>query len=271
MSSNYTEPTEAINAFRDSYVELQTAVIESRAAFDTALQCGDAAAANLAHEQLSESLSAFRQIAEQSMHTLDDGREILLTDYLGLKKLAEDNGIDLDSVLSHINKVRDGRVTDLRIPSRNLSNIDGLSTLTGLTVLVLNNNYEISDLSPLQDLTGLIVLDLCHNQARDLSPLKKLVRLERLNLICNQISDLSPLGNLISLTWLNLHGNAISDLTELGKLTLLEGLVLGKNKINNLSPLAHLPNLLELRIAGNPIEDDSVLNDLKLRGCDIKR
>ncbi len=80
---------------------------------------------------------------------------------------------------------------------------------------------QVSDLSPLRELTGLTGLELSDTLVSDLSPLRKLTGLTRLWLDDTQVSDLSPLRELTGLTSLWLDGIPATDLRALRKLTRL--------------------------------------------------
>ena len=143
-----------------------------------------------------------------------------------------------------------------------IRNLTGLEFATNLTKLHLGLN-EISDLSPLKDLTNLIELDLHRNQRiSDVSPLKNLTNLRHLSLRGNRISDMSPLKDLPNLTFLHIGYNNISDLSPLIDLTTLTFLNLDDNRISDLSPLKDLPNLTELHLDDNNISDMTPLKDL---------
>ena len=154
----------------------------------------------------------------------------------------------------------------------NISNLTGLGYATNLRAVdlgavwvedigwVANNN--ISDLSPLRDLTGLTRLTLRGNNITDLSPLSGLVNLKRLEIEHNSISDLSPLKNLINLTELKLSGNRISDVSSLSDMTDLTLLMLSANNTTDLSPLRGLINLERLALSQNGLVDISPLASL---------
>lgn len=84
--------------------------------------------------------------------------------------------------------------------------------LKKLRVLDLSS-HDISDLSPLAQLTNLRELYLSYNQIRDLSPLAQLTNLNFLFLESNQIGDLSPLSQLTNLNWLFVGENPIENKT----------------------------------------------------------
>ena len=104
----------------------------------------------------------------------------------------------------------------------------------GLKELYLVNN-DISDLSPLEDLTGLTRLSFRHNEVSDLSPLSGLSNLTWLELGDNAISDVSPLAELNNLTWVDLSENAITDVSSLASLPNLTWMGLNDNAIADVS------------------------------------
>ena len=100
------------------------------------------------------------------------------------------------------------------INSNDISNLSHLSGLNGLIKLKLAGN-NISDASPLSSLTGLTSLDISRNSMSDLSPLSGLIHLKHLSLWGNSILDVSPLSNLTGLTFLELQINNILDISQL--------------------------------------------------------
>ena len=99
-------------------------------------------------------------------------------------------------------------------------------------------------------------LNLIDNEITDLSPLKELTNLSELCVYGSEITDLSPLKGLTNLKNLDLRWNQISDLSPLKGLTNLRVLSLTGNQISDLSPLKGLTKLEHLWIAGNPITED---------------
>ena len=133
-------------------------------------------------------------------------------------------------VLQKIKKAKDSGATELNLDSSN-----------------------ISDLTPLAELTNLTVLSLSFNNISDLSPFAGLTNLVDLSLYGNNITDLSPLAGLTNLVDLHLDYNNISDLSPLARLTNLEGLTLTANNISDITPLSGLSNLTVVYLVQNPI------------------
>ena len=93
--------------------------------------------------------------------------------------------------------------------SAGITDLTGIEQLTGLTTLDLSDNL-LADISPLAGLPGLVFLDLEHNLIASLEPLALLQQLESLVLSHNEISDVSPLLEISSLQSLDLVGNPLS-------------------------------------------------------------
>ncbi|MEA1993176.1 MAG: leucine-rich repeat domain-containing protein, partial [Euryarchaeota archaeon] len=140
---------------------------------------------------------------------------------------------------------------------------------TNLEWLILYDN-NISDISPLADLTNLEWLYLNDNKISDISPLTELTNLQDLRIKSNNVVDISPLANLTELLWLLLDDNYISDLSPLADLTNLDVLSLHYNAIQDITPLKHLTRIgvtnlqdtgikYHLDLGGNFIEDLSPL------------
>ncbi len=157
-----------------------------------------------------------------------------------------------------------------------VTNLQGLEAFLNLRELDAGFN-DISDLSPLADLTELRKINLGGNRIQDLTPLARLMMLEDLTLFGSQISDISPLGGHTALRSLNLGGNPLADIGTLAELTNLDALYMGgsgiedisplagdtnisrlelnDNYISDLAPLAGMTGLVKLKIANNPIKD----------------
>ncbi len=183
--------------------------------------------------------------------------------------------------------------------SGGISSLEGIQFATNLEVLDIDSNYwdednrqwinlnDLSDLTPLADLSKLTVLNLsgsndiirdlsplsglsnlkefyCWNCAiTDLMPLSYLTVLTKLFLGSNDhLADLSPLSSLYELTHLSLYYNSIADITSLAGLVNLEYLILDVNDITDFTSLSGLYNLQELSVVANPASDITPLSGL---------
>ena len=103
------------------------------------------------------------------------------------------------------------------------------------------------------DLKSLTTLTANHQRISDLTGLEEATGLENLVLRWNSVSDLSPLAGLTSLKYLELLGNDISDIRPLAGLTNLERLGIGSNgdidfSRDDIGVLAGLTKLRHLRV-----------------------
>ncbi|MBN1698454.1 MAG: leucine-rich repeat domain-containing protein [Spirochaetales bacterium] len=166
-----------------------------------------------------------------------------------------------------------------------INDINGLEHFSGLSNLLLNNNWYPIDLAPIENLTDMRKLNIATNHLIDITPIANMTNLTNLNIIVNQISDITPLANmtkmtellchfndivditplanLTNLTYLTLNDNHIIDITPLANLTKVTYLDLYNNQISDITPLANLTNLSKLNLCGNPINDITALGYLK--------
>ena len=144
----------------------------------------------------------------------------------------------------------------------NLKNITPLKELQQLNTLDLRSN-KLSDISPLKELQQLNTLDLRYNKLSDISPLKELQQLNTLYLSDNNLSDISPLKELQQLNTLDLRSNKLSDISPLKELQQLNTLDLRYNKLSDISPLKELQQLNTLDLSSNNLSDISPLKELQ--------
>ncbi|HBM3706295.1 TPA: InlB B-repeat-containing protein, partial [Listeria monocytogenes] len=126
----------------------------------------------------------------------------------------------------------------------------------------LGANHNLSDLSPLSNMTGLNYLTVTESKVKDVTPIANLTDLYSLSLNYNQIEDISPLASLTSLHYFTAYVNQITDITPVANMTRLNSLKIGNNKITDLSPLANLSQLTWLEIGTNQISDINAVKDL---------
>ncbi len=174
-------------------------------------------------------------------------------------------------------------ITSLEIPNGGVSSLEGLQFATNLESLFGYGN-QVSDLSPIADLSKLRDLTLDDNRINDITPLSDLKKLEHLSLDYNEIADVTPLSALGALRTLRLRFNPITDLSPLWSLTELRSLSVARtnvpglawvsglapldylnveqNNVTDLSPLSNLPSLKELDLGFNLIVDLAPLSSL---------
>ncbi len=161
---------------------------------------------------------------------------------------AEFNDINLASRVRDALGLPTGDGVDLlKIPKAELAKLTELNFSRGRGQAVYN-------LTGLEHATQLTLLNLdgfwTDHNVTDITPLAQLTKLTDLNLYSNNVSDIIPLAQLIQLTHLNLGRNRISDITPLAQLTQLATLNLEDMNISDLTPLAHLKQLGSISAAG---------------------
>lgn len=158
--------------------------------------------------------------------------------------------------------------------TRGMKSIKGLEYAKNLKKLKLNEN-EISDISPLKNLTKLEYLEIQRNRIVDINPLKNLTNLKFLKLYNNLIEDITPLSNLTNLTGLDLHYNVtvegneshkiiskgITDISALKNLKKLEFLDISANRIEDISILKNFDKIKDLDFSGNRVKNYEGLGD----------
>ncbi|MEM7393357.1 MAG: leucine-rich repeat domain-containing protein, partial [Verrucomicrobiota bacterium] len=152
-------------------------------------------------------------------------------------------------------------ITFLDVSGQSVTNPAGLDCMSGLDVLLLDNN-QIGDIAPLAGLTNLTFLDLQQNQIVDLTPLSGVTNLTFLDVAQNMVSNLTPLAGMRSMDLLFLFDNAIQDLAPLSNLTEVTTLDITDNQVVDLAPLSAMSRLTDLVAAGNMIVDLSPLSNL---------
>lgn len=164
-----------------------------------------------------------------------------------------------------------------------ISDLSPIANLTSLDLINFDRNL-VTDLTPIAGLTALTELGFWDNGPTpgasvdgisDISALAGLTNLEVVYLSNNNISDLSALSGMTSLRVLYAIGNNISDLTPLAGLTDLRTLRLGfqetDGSISSIAPLAGLTNLSWLELQFTRPSDISLLGDLeRLHAVDLE-
>jgi internalin A len=189
---------------------------------------------------------------------------------------SEDNGFAIDragslkglnlykakiSDISFLEEDTFNDLTHLELSYNELSDVSSLSGLTGLMGLDLNSN-KLSDLGALSELTGLTDLNLYSNKLSDVAALSGLTWLIRLDLSFNQVSDVAALSGLTGLMRLDLSSNQVSDVAALSELTGLKELSLSSNQVSDVTALSGLTGLTYLDLNSNKLSDVAALSEL---------
>ena len=168
-------------------------------------------------------------------------------------------------------------LTYLELGDNQISDISPLQNLTNLTGLYLRKITRLALYQPLQNLTNLIELYLDYNQTSNVSPLQNLTILGRdFHSDNNQISDISasaePHQPEIPLSS-NTIRLAISLLLQ--NLTNLREIFLYSNNVSDIYPLVNNPGLgagAYITLGNNPLNSYSIhtyLLELRMRGVKV--
>ncbi|XP_032870995.1 leucine-rich repeat-containing protein 49 isoform X2 [Amblyraja radiata] len=142
------------------------------------------------------------------------------------------------------------------------------------------NLDRIKNISNLENLTDLDVLDLHANQISRIENINHLTELRVLNLAGNLIVHAENMNGLDSLTELNLRRNHIESVRDADSLPCLQRFFLSFNNISrfeNIACLADSVSLSEVTLDGNPIAQESwykqtlLRHMVQLRQLDMKK
>jgi len=162
------------------------------------------------------------------------------------------------------------QLTHLIFYPNQLTDVSPLKDLTQLKGLSVESN-QLTDINALKGLAQLKTLLLSENDLTDVSPLQGLTQLEKLHLDRNRLTDVTPLQELTQLTELLLFKNRLTDVTSLKDLSQLQLLYLDANKLTDLTPLKDLTQLTELSLSDNPSLSKVQIDELQkaLPKCNI--
>ena len=150
----------------------------------------------------------------------------------------------------------DGGGSQVRGDIDNLQDIKKLKNIRWITLAYQN----ISDLSPLADLTGLETLDLRNNpMLTDIPPLSGLGSLTTLVIFDTGVSDLSALRDCPRLTLVDVGNTQITSPAALAGLDALQTLVIRKAPLDTLDGIESHPLLEKLYLSETPVNDLSPL------------
>jgi Leucine-rich repeat (LRR) protein len=131
-----------------------------------------------------------------------------------------------------------------------------------LDSLVINDNSQINDLSPLTIMKGLKNLTLAGTQVSSLQPLSQLTELEVFQCNQNPVSDLTPLSGLTKLLSLDIENTPVSDLESIAVLLDLRSLNASGTQLKSIDPVESLIKLEEIKLNNTLIKSLKPLLEL---------
>lgn len=149
-----------------------------------------------------------------------------------------------------------------------ITSIKGIEYCKNLTYLLLGLE-SISDLKPLENLMKIEVLDVNQNYTiSDITPVYNLLNLKKLVLYDNPITDISGIGRLSKLEYLDLNFTPVENIDAISTLVNIEILSLGgyggnkSVKFTNIKPLSNLKKLKQLTLAARGLTSIKSLENL---------
>ena len=175
-------------------------------------------------------------------------------DLRGLEKLANlevfsfevDGNIYDFTPLSNLKKLRKVELMFNEFSeTTNMNCLDeSFSKLTSIEELLIDGT-AIKDVSPIEQLTNLRILDLSENQIEFLPEnMGNLQKLEEFRFNKNKIDDILPLQTLINLSVLAFSYNSVEDIFPIKNMPKLSRFNASNNKIVDISVIENLPNLI---------------------------
>lgn len=192
--------------------------------------------------------------------TVPEGTQTLadLKHMLFLQELYITNGpVGEMSVLSSFSHLTTLEIANTAISTDEMDFVGAVTTLSRLAL----TNCNVVTVSPLENLTGLIYLDLSNNTVRNLQPLAGMINLQELYLRQNAVVDLTALSGLGALRTLDVSHNSVASLSPILNLTSLTRLDASTNLLTDLNNINALSSLSCLYVSGNSISDPTYLGE----------
>lgn len=128
--------------------------------------------------------------------------------------------------------------------------------------LVVANDPEIWDLSPVKEFVRLRELEVTNTAVADLSPIGQMYSLEKLVISRNPIKTLEPISKLTSLEYLDFQDTPIEDLKPIRNFIELETLICSSTQVSKLKHISSLINLKVLDCSGTQVKKLKHIRDL---------
>ncbi len=195
-----------------------------------------------------------------------------------------------DNDLAKLKELKKLEMLDITECFLDNNDVKTIGELTSLKRLYLKGNTDITDVSPLNNLTGLTYLDISVTNTEDISCLSNLNELEWFNFSGTKVSDVSSLSQFESLDTIKMdllteldhstiklptnlytlycNGNGLENLEFVSGLATLSNIYASGNKISDLTPLSECP-LVIVDLSVNEVSDISVLDYTGINSLDV--
>ena len=248
--------------------------------------------------ELQSNYIDFSNDSEQTKSYLEEQKKDNPNDFIQLTAMAatqrvgkpseENNEVKMDAKIKQkliaagadLNK--DGKLTQKELNDATLEDTTGGEYKEPIVTSLDLSNLGLTSIEGIQYLSGLMDLNLSHNQISDLTPLSKMMNLEKLDLSYNNITSISKLPYYANIYLEGdkkqyiLSHNKITDIScinnwNISKLTdfsngegidrRIYDIDLSYNQIENISGVKNYVRLKKLNLSNNKIKDISSLKD----------
>jgi Leucine-rich repeat (LRR) protein len=203
------------------------------------------------------------EITESDLEEITEIFILGRNDLRGLEKLVNlevfyfevDGNVYDFTPLSNLSKLQKiGIIFNKYSETTNMNCLDGsFSKLTSIEELEINRT-DLKDISPIEQLTNLRILDLSENKIEFLPEnMGNLQKLEELYLYGNKIDDILPLETLTNLSKLALNYNNVKDILPIKKMSKLARFNASNNNIADISVIENLHSLISFSAHINKI------------------
>jgi serine/threonine protein kinase len=197
----------------------------------------------------------------RSKLSINDDEQIAISDLATIQSLYIAGRLSVNTPDEFLEGVNGQSQNDAANDTCLVVSVDDLCYCVNLTELYINSK-QISDISPIANLTNLETITFQFGQIQDIGPIANLQNLKNLNLSVNPVQDYTPIASLTNLESLTLEEmvNGIDSLDFVSGLTNLQDLLLWNSGITNIEPIRNLDRLSYLRLSANNIEDISPIS-----------
>ncbi|MEI7724601.1 MAG: leucine-rich repeat domain-containing protein [Bacteroidota bacterium] len=137
-----------------------------------------------------------------------------------------------------------------------------LQQIAGLSKVGISENFQITDLAPLQQLTRLTELQFSGTAVAKLDPVAHMPKLQTLRCPKNPILDLTPITGLPKLTELDFSNTQVEDLDALQNMMQIEVLKFNGTQVKNLKYLQKLVNMRVMEFYNTRVGNVDVLDGM---------
>ncbi len=153
----------------------------------------------------------------------------------------------------------------------NVTDLTPMSDMTGMESFFLRET-QVSNLAPLARMIRMKHIWLGRTKVIDISPLTRMTDMKEMDLTGTQVSDLTPIGGMTGMVWLSLEGTLVNNLSPLAQVKELKILCLNDTGVTDLTSLADLTEIRQLYLKGTQVIDLTPLAGMtKMRELDLRR